>query len=184
MASTCQSHDHRDEHEVTGNELSAIQQEDERSKVNTTISGRTSEEYHLATASKTDFDEIASAESREAPKGKTRRARDLRSSDKSNNFLGDCTIASSPSRADMDFVYRLPKQQRDQYASLKSRDVLPRIEGVARHDLESPECTNRQDTKRKAPSLLPGSGQLAKQARTSTVPQDAVKEREGGARSG
>jgi len=151
VASTCQSPDRRDEHEVTGNELSAIQQEGEQSKVNTTISGRPSEEQHLTATSETDFDEITNAKSGEASKGKTRRAHNLRSSDKSNNFLGDCTIASSPSRADMDFIYRLPKQQRDQYAPLKSREVLPRVDGVARHDLESPECANRQGTKRKGP---------------------------------
>jgi hypothetical protein len=80
-----------------------------------------------------------------------------------NNFLEDRTISPSPTDKDVDFVYRLPKQQRDQYAPLKSRGALPRIDGVAQHDLESPECTNRQGTKRKAPSSSPGSGQLPKQ---------------------
>lgn len=113
MASTSHSLDYCDGHEVTGNELSAVQQEGEQNKVNITILGRTSEVCHLAAASKTGFDEIACTKSTEASKGKTHQARGLRSSDKSNNFLEDGTIAPSLSHGDMDFVYRLPKQQRD-----------------------------------------------------------------------
>ena len=172
MASTSRSLDRHDGREVTENELSAIQHEGEQSKVNPIILGRTSEEHRLAAASKTEFDEIASAESGEVSKGKTRRARDLRSSDKSNNFLEDCTISPSPSCEDVNFVYRLPKQQRDQCAPLKSRGALPRIGGVAQHDLGSPECANRQGTKRKASSSSPGSGQLSYFARQTVGERD------------
>lgn len=112
VASTCHSFDRRDGREVMGNKLSTIQQESKRSKANTTASGRTLEERRLATAPKKDFNETASTKSREASKE-------------------DCTIASSQSRRDIDFVCRLPKQQRNQYAPLKSRDALPCIEGVA-----------------------------------------------------
>ena len=80
-ASTCHSLDRRGGREVTENELSAIQQESGRSKANSSVSGRTLEERRLATASKKDFDEIESTESKEASKGKTRRAHYLRSSD-------------------------------------------------------------------------------------------------------
>jgi len=84
---------------------------------------------NVSTSTKSDsqgsdhtHDEIASTESREASKGKTRRARDLLCSDKSNNSLEDCPIAPSQSCGDMDFVCRLPKQQRDQYAPFKSSE--------------------------------------------------------------
>jgi hypothetical protein len=77
---------------------------------------------NVSTSTKSDsqgsdhtHDEIASTESREASKGKTRRARDLLCSDKSNNSLEDCC-------EDMDFVRRLPKQQRDQYAPFKNSE--------------------------------------------------------------
>ena len=43
-------------------------------------------------------------------------------------------------------------------------------DGVAQHDPESLESANRQGTKRKAPTPLPGRGRLAKQAHTSTTP--------------
>jgi len=178
VAFTSRSLNRHDRHKVTGSELSVIQQGGERSKVNTTISGRASEEHHLAAASKMDYDEIASAEGGEASKGKTRRAQDLRSSEKSNISLDGRAIAASPSHGDMDYVYRLPQQQRDQYALLKSRDVLPSIEGVAGHDAESAECANQHGTKRKAPSSLPGRGQVAKQVCSSIVPQHPVKERD------
>jgi len=72
VTSTGHSLGRRDRRKVTGNEFSAIQQEDGRSKVNTTISGRASEERHLIAASKMDVDEIASVEAMEVSKGKTR----------------------------------------------------------------------------------------------------------------
>lgn len=54
-ASTNHTLDRRVGREVTENELSAIQQEDEQSTTNTTISGRKSEKHHLAAAFKTGF---------------------------------------------------------------------------------------------------------------------------------
>lgn len=75
-----------------------------------------------------------------------------------------------------DYVCRLPKQQRDQYASLKRTDSSQGVESVARRDPGSPKEMNRQGTKRKAPSSSAAGGRLTKQDHFSTMLKDLVKE--------